>query len=171
MVAGSHEHAIRRKTRRACTRAGEVDPRTARFRGAQVSQARAQCLVWGMFASWAPTSHAQRALAPERGETWIALHPPEFSPFSCFTKTRYLAYPGGEKRRGLRGVVLQVSRRRRRTNRPRHLRPSSCCRFSWRRPSPDGATPWRPGTRRTAPARRPAGGERSPPRPAARAAV
>jgi hypothetical protein len=64
---------------------------------AQVLRARV-LKPYDRYASWAPTSLAQRALAPERGGAWIAL-PPEFSPFSRFAKTRYLASTGGEKRR------------------------------------------------------------------------
>ena len=66
------------------------------------------CVSYDRYASWAPTSLAQRALAPERGGAWIAL-PPELSPFSRFAKTRYLASPGGDHRAPIASFGLSGS--------------------------------------------------------------
>jgi rRNA maturation protein Nop10 len=74
-----------------------VAPHTTSFAKRRVRKF-CEHVSYDRYASWAPTSLAQRALAPECGGAWIAL-PPEFSPFSRFAKTRYLASTGGEKRR------------------------------------------------------------------------
>ena len=96
MVVGSYKRTPRRKKAAACT-ASEVAPHTRGFAKRCMRKFHAH-VSYERYASWAPTSLAQRALAPERGGAWIAL-PPEFSPFSRFAKTRYLASPGGEKLR------------------------------------------------------------------------